>query len=260
MLKKVESNINLIIAVIFTLLAILPFLAPIFAHLGWNFLSDPIYWMYQWLCHQRSWRSYHLFDYQVADCARNNFIYTGLAISAFIIHFNKVKPLKTKYAFILAFVSILPLALDGTIQLIAEMQSAPSNSIPFYESTNFIRSVVGAILGTGVGFSVIPFLSNYGRGFSDARKILKYLIFVVVINILLIPVIVFFWNITSSKYKPSSLFIDDTQRFPGYNYEITGRAGHSTIKPVVNEPLDRYVSRAKKYNKQELIDEYLKKL
>lgn len=259
MLKRIERNLTLIVGIFFLVLAILPFLAPIFAHLGLHFLADPIYWLYQWLCHQRPWRSYHLFDYQVADCARNNFIYAGLASAALFTHFKKTSPLKGKTALILAILSIVPLGLDGVIQMIAEISASSSNSIPFYESTNLIRSIVGTILGTGVGLSIFPFLNTSVSGKSSIKEILKLFGLIFAMNLIAIPIIVLAWNVTSIKYKPSSPIIDHEQRFPGYNYEITSRAGHSTIKPIVDEPVDKYIQRAKKYNKQELLDEYYQK-
>ena len=39
----------------------LPFLAPIFMHLGWNSASRVIYFVYSWLCHQLPERSFFLF-------------------------------------------------------------------------------------------------------------------------------------------------------------------------------------------------------
>ena len=39
----------------------LPFLAPIFMHLGWNSAARVVYFVYSWLCHQLPERSFFLF-------------------------------------------------------------------------------------------------------------------------------------------------------------------------------------------------------
>ena len=42
----------------------LPFLAPVFMHLGWDGPGKAIYWVYSWLCHQFPQRSFFLFGPQ----------------------------------------------------------------------------------------------------------------------------------------------------------------------------------------------------
>ncbi|HET9496092.1 MAG TPA: DUF2085 domain-containing protein [Chloroflexia bacterium] len=62
----------------FGVLAVLPWLAPVFAAAGWWGLADPIYTLYLLLCHQLPERAATLFGYQVAFCWRNAAIYGGL--------------------------------------------------------------------------------------------------------------------------------------------------------------------------------------
>ena len=62
----------------FGLLALLPWLAPVFAAAGWWGLADPIYTLYMLLCHQLPERAATLFGYQVAFCWRNAAIYGGM--------------------------------------------------------------------------------------------------------------------------------------------------------------------------------------
>lgn len=255
--KWFEKNLLLIVGAGLTVFTVLPALAPLFAYLGWSFLADPIYWVYQWFCHQRPWRSYHLFDYQYAMDARMMLMFGSMAISACVIHYFKVQPLNKWQSFVLALIFISPLALDGTIQAIAEITRTNSNILPFYESTNFTRSFVGALFGLGVGFSLFPYLKSnpevqrLNRNFGG-KMLLSFLL-----SILFIPIIVFFWGITSNTYKPTSLIIDVEQRFPGYNYEITTSAGHSTIRRVISiGDEQKYIGRAEYYGRQDLIDKY----
>lgn len=57
---------------------VLPWLAPIFAWLGWWDLANPIYTAYALTCHQLPERAGSVFDYQVAFCYRNTALYGGI--------------------------------------------------------------------------------------------------------------------------------------------------------------------------------------
>lgn len=55
----------------------LPWLAAVFAWLGWWTLADPIYTAYALTCHQLPERAGSIFGYQVAFCYRNTALYGG---------------------------------------------------------------------------------------------------------------------------------------------------------------------------------------
>ena len=57
-----------------------PWLAPVFAALGWWGIADPIYTVYALTCHQLPERAGNLFGYQVAFCYRNTALYGGVAL------------------------------------------------------------------------------------------------------------------------------------------------------------------------------------
>lgn len=57
---------------------LLPWLAPVFAKLGWWGPADAIYTVYIFFCHQLPERAASLFGYQVAWCWRNTALYTSL--------------------------------------------------------------------------------------------------------------------------------------------------------------------------------------
>jgi len=252
-----RSKWVIIISIGLTIFTVLPVLAPIFAKLGLTPLADIIYWVYQWFCHQRPWRSYHLFDYQLAMDARMMLMFASMALSAYIIYFRKVKLLRPIKALALIIIFTLPLAMDGVVQAIAEITSIQNDSLPFYESTNLIRSLTGLIFGTGIGFAIFPYLNQY-YGYAKFINNVKYIAGTIILSFLLIPLLAFLWSVTSSKYLPSALFFDNVSRYPGYNYEITIGAGHSTIKRIISEPVNWYLERAKKYDRQEILNEYYK--
>lgn len=253
----IKENPVLLISIGLVLFTLGAVLAPIFAYLGLEPIADILYAFYVPFCHQRPWRSYHLFDYQFAMDARMTFMFLSMSVAGFIVHFKKVKPLSEKLSILFGIAMIAPLGLDGTIQAIAEITSYSDLSIPFWESTNLIRSTVGSIFGVGIGFALLPHIIG-GAGIANYRKFFTLSFVALIISLIFIPIIVFVWSITSSKYTPSSMFIDNAQRFPGYNYEITTSAGHSTIERKIlgANDLDYYIERAEKYDKQELIDEF----
>jgi len=255
--EKLQKNITLYIAIFLTIFTILPILAPILAHLGLTGFADIIYSIYQWLCHQRPWRSYHIFDYQYAMDARMMLMFGSMTIGAYIVHFKKIKPLTPKLAIFFAILMTVPLGIDGITQMIAEITSIKNNSIPFYESTNLIRGLTGLLLGTGFAFSLFPLLNVGETGNISLKSMAKYIFLSGVVSFLLIPIFVFLWQSTSSTYLPTSTFIDSTRRFPGYNYEITYGAGHSTIERIhKSQEIELFKKRAEKYERFDLIDEY----
>ena len=58
----------------------LPWLAPVFARLGWWDVANPIYTAYALTCHQLPERAGTVFGYQVAFCYRNTAIYGGFIV------------------------------------------------------------------------------------------------------------------------------------------------------------------------------------
>ena len=59
----------------------LPWLAPVFAKLGWWDAANAIYTTYIFFCHQLPERAGSLFGYQVAWCWRNTAIYTSMFLA-----------------------------------------------------------------------------------------------------------------------------------------------------------------------------------
>lgn len=253
-----ERKLLLGVVLFLFIFTLLPIIAPIAAHFGLDFIADPIYWIYQWFCHQRPWRSYHLFDYQLAMDARMMLMFGSMTIGGLIIYLRKIKPLKPIHAIIFALLLIIPLGLDGTIQAIAEIGSTASK-LPFYESTNFIRSLTGTIFGIGIAFSLFPFL-NGQKGNTQLKNYVVPTILALLSSILFVFMLVAGWSLTSNKYKPSHFFIDFEQRFPGYNYEITTSGGHSTIERIININNEKlYLERAKAFDNEVYIEDYLLK-
>jgi uncharacterized membrane protein len=94
-------------------------------------LPRAIYWAGDIECHQIANRSFFLNDNQMPFCTRDLGLFAGFAAGFGIVAFYryKIHP-------VLLFVGLVPMALDGGLQLVTD-----------YESTNLLRIVTGTIAG-----------------------------------------------------------------------------------------------------------------
>ncbi len=105
-------------------------------------------------CHQRASRSYFVNGNEMPYCARDFGLFVGMVIGLAII---TAKDIKVSFWFMIA--SIVPLGLDGTVQMFT-----------IYESTNLIRLITGTIAGVGMG-AMIGYLSiEYYQLISKKQK------------------------------------------------------------------------------------------
>lgn len=239
--NKVFFNIVPILGIVLLSLDAIALLAPILAHFGFDKVAHVIYYVYRFLCHQRPWRSIHLFDYQVAWCSRDTFIYLAMGLSAFFVKKFKIRGIRWYVPILVT----LPFAIDGTTQLIAEIVAIYQNKLVFfYASTNFLRMLTGSIFGAGIGmwlFSMLeetieveanaklqskPETAKTGKPKMRLRN-LKLFLAIILICFVSYLGIVQLWRITSKEYKPGD-FLDHVRYFPGVNYEFTDRGGHGT--------------------------------
>ena len=106
-----------------------------------NPINKMVYYLGDLNCHQLSHRSYEYNENQMPFCARDIGIFVGLALG-FIFALGR----KVELTLPLVILSLVPIGLDGTIQLFTD-----------YESTNIKRIVTGIIAGfaTGIALKVI---------------------------------------------------------------------------------------------------------
>jgi uncharacterized membrane protein len=101
-----------------------------------------------------------IIGYKIPICARDVGIYSALLIGGLV--YPLVRKLNDRYVYpaIYLILAIVPLGLDGTVQLLSEI-----GILPFlYESTNTIRLVTGLIAGFVSAFYAIPILMNMFGG------------------------------------------------------------------------------------------------
>lgn len=206
------------------------FLAPVLMALGLPGLAKPIYFVYSFFCHQIHYRSLHLFGYQVAWCTRDSFIWFSMLMAAIAVKYVNYRGLK----WFLVVVFVIPIALDGGIQLIATMFGLASSADgAFYVSTNFTRMVTGSLLGIGLGLWIFPTLREMDLKAMEAAKkkvetkSWKIIISIFTICFIFYEILLGVWYITSKDYRPLNV-IDHTSRLPENKNEWFIRRKHAT--------------------------------
>jgi len=109
--------------------------APLAWAVGLHSLSAGLYALFRLICHQEPARSLWIAGHPMALCARDVGLYGGLWLGLLITLWRRV--------FIpgwLAFLCLLPMALDGGTQLLG-----------LRESTNALRLITGALAGVVAG-------------------------------------------------------------------------------------------------------------
>ena len=137
-----------------------PFLAPVLSAAGVELPARLIYALYRLTCHQIPSRSFFILGRPVAICARCSAIYlafwgVGLAYGLWGLSWRKRlawPPLCLGWLLVL----LLPLAVDGTGQFLG-----------LWESTNFRRTLTGALAGGGFGLFLYPTLEI---GFKEVKE------------------------------------------------------------------------------------------
>jgi uncharacterized membrane protein len=103
--------------------------------------------------------------YKMPVCSRDFGLYGAMLLGALVYPFVRKLEDKTIYPAVWLIAAIVPLALDGGIQLVSEL-----GLLPFvYESNNAIRLFTGVIAGFAATFYAIPMLMNM-FGSSDGKK------------------------------------------------------------------------------------------
>ena len=113
-----------------------------------NFLAKFIYYVGDLNCHQLSQRSYSYNDNQMSFCVRDTGIFLGL-----VLGFMYASRKKIILTLPLVIATLLPIGLDGTIQLLTD-----------YESTNPKRLITGLIAGVVTGIAIKIIADSLDKG------------------------------------------------------------------------------------------------
>ncbi|MFH1685848.1 MAG: DUF2085 domain-containing protein [Candidatus Micrarchaeota archaeon] len=89
-------------------------------------------------------------------CSRDMGLYGAMLLAGLIYPFVRKLEDKTLYPSIFLIVALVPIGLDGGVQIISELGLFPI----VYESTNIIRLATGTIAGFAATFYALPLLIN----------------------------------------------------------------------------------------------------
>ncbi len=192
---------GLFINVVLFVFVALPALAPVLMHYGYAGPADLIYTGYKLTCHQLAFRTYFFFGeqpvytidqlraslgvrgedalywssfmgnaqlgYKMAWCERDTAIYASIIIAglAFSLVRERLHPLD--WRLYLAFIT--PMAIDGFWQLF----TSPLYILPFlpeHESTWLLRTITGALFGTGSVWLIYPYLQDAMKDVNTQAK------------------------------------------------------------------------------------------
>jgi len=121
---------------------------------GMNPFAKVMYGIGDSYCHQIAARSYFLNGNQLPFCSRDVGIFAGLAIGMAVAIFTRFKI--TVIAFL---IGILPLAVDGTLQLVTS-----------YESNNTVRLITGILAGAALSLLISLFVREVLESKKGARS------------------------------------------------------------------------------------------
>jgi uncharacterized membrane protein len=94
--------------------------------------------------------------FKMPVCSRDIGLYLAMLIGGLIYPLARRLDDKTLWPSIFLILALVPIGLDGGVQLISDM-----GIVPFvYESTNAIRLITGGIAGLAAAFYAIPVLIN----------------------------------------------------------------------------------------------------
>jgi uncharacterized membrane protein len=178
----------------------LPFAAPVLMKAGAAAPARVIYATYSHLCHQLGYRSWYLFGeqaaypseaahtslrtfeeisglhaydyweardfigneqlgYKVALCQRDVAIYGAILLAGLLFSVLRryIKPIPTWLWFV---VGIVPLGLDGSLQLLTSLRIPFLSFLPIYESTPFLRTLTGGLFGLMNAWLAFPYVEE----------------------------------------------------------------------------------------------------
>lgn len=238
MLKNIPRLYRFYLGFLF-FLNLFPILAPVLWKLGESitFLQLPakmIYLIYSFTCHQFDHRSIHLFDYQLAWCARDTAIWLAIFVVAYLYAKGKIQRIPWYWAFIFA----VPMALDGGIQTLATItQATPfgATAIPSYVSVNPTRFMTGALFGIGISLWLSPLVMEIANNMVEhtqtllswgerGKKVLWQVGKLTLSMLAIYMVFITLWFVTSPNIRPSNL-LDSENKFPQEDAFIRRRHG-----------------------------------
>lgn len=154
----ISAGVQLLLA-LFILFSL--FAAPILKSLGYfPLFVNSIYLFYSTLCHQMPSRSLFLLGEKIPVCVRCFGIYLGLFLALIFLFLRKsIVNIPNKKEVILIIFLVLPMAVDGFVQLLTS-----------YQSNNPLRFITGLLFGIGIIYGFSPLLNLFFQRLLKAWK------------------------------------------------------------------------------------------
>jgi uncharacterized membrane protein len=100
--------------------------------------------IFRYLCHQDPGRSFFISGKKMPVCARCTGFYLGVLSGVMIpLAYQPLSIIPNVHLFALAVIMMIPMAIDGTAQL-----------IKIHQSNNWLRLTTGFICGVGLGLVI----------------------------------------------------------------------------------------------------------
>ncbi len=136
-----------IITFVLGLIVLAALLVPILSYLGLDAISKPIFYALHYICSQVPSHSFYILGHQLGLCARNLSIYAAMFVGCLVFLFSKKRLPGISWWFWILM--ILPMAIDGTTQLVG-----------WRESTWELRVITGTLFGLGNIWFVLPYIQK----------------------------------------------------------------------------------------------------
>ena len=132
------------------LIVLIALLIPFLSYIGLDALAKPLFFALHAICAQIPSHSFYLFGHQLGLCVRNLFIYGSMFLGGLVFVLSKKRlPGLPWWVWVLM---ILPMALDGTTQLLG-----------WRESTWALRMITGTLFGLGSAWFALPLMQKHLR-------------------------------------------------------------------------------------------------
>jgi uncharacterized membrane protein len=129
------------------LLVFAAFSIPFLSYFGLDIIAKPLFYALHYVCAQIPSHSFYVFGHQFGLCERNLSIYTSMFLGSLLFVLTKKRLFGIPWW--LWLLMILPMALDGTTQMLG-----------LRESTWILRVVTGTLFGLGSIWFALPLMER----------------------------------------------------------------------------------------------------
>lgn len=121
--------------------------APIAKSSGFDSFANSVYGFFSYVCHQMSWRSYHIGEQPMAVCARCFGFYGGFLLGLGAFPLFRSLSNTDPFSRIWLFLAMIPMGIDWSLEFFG-----------IWNNTHLSRLISGAILGAACAFFIVPAL------------------------------------------------------------------------------------------------------